>query len=260
MEKAEYRKHFELEERHWWFRGRRQMLLALLRDARLAARPLVWLDAGCGTGFNMTVWKAFGEVHGCDRSAEALAFCRQRGLASLVRADVQRLPYREGAFDIISFLDVLYHKAVGDDVSALREAARHLKPGGIILISDSAFSVLRSRHDEAMHARERYRKKTLKPRIEAAGFEVVRMGYFNFFLFPALLAVRLLERRRGRNGDTSPAGSDLKPVPRLPNTLFAAILSIEAAFIRWVNFPWGGSIYCLAKIRGRGTLSPISGT
>jgi len=249
MEKAEYRKHFELEERHWWFRGRRRALRAYLRGIMTGGRPLLWLDAGCGTGFNMTVWKEYGRVHGCDRSAEALAFCRQRGLTDLVRADVQHLPYRAESFDAVSFLDVLYHRDIGDDVSVLREACRILRPGGFVLISDSAFPILKSRHDEAVHARERYRKKTLRGRVEAAGFAVERLGYFNAILFPAVLAVRLLERRSGRAGEkaATPARSNLKAVPRLPNAALTAILSFEAFLGRRIGFPWGSSILCLAR-------------
>jgi SAM-dependent methyltransferase len=247
LEKAEYRKHFELEESFWWFRGRRKVLLSLLRSRPMSARPLVWLDAGCGTGFNMTVFSSFGSVVGCDFSEDALAFCRQRGLRKLLRADVQRLPCKAEVFDAVSFLDVLYHKKIRDDRTALNEARAALKPGGLLLIADSAFNVLRSPHDLAVHGRERYRKKTLRPRLEAAGFDVLRMSYFNFFLFPVIFIVRWAERSRGGKKET--AESDLKVVPAIVNSVLSGILKFEALLLKRVDLPWGSSIVCLARKR-----------
>jgi SAM-dependent methyltransferase len=244
MEKNEYRKHFELEENFWWFKGRRRILLNLLRQRMPLRAPLLWLDAGCGTGYNLTVFAAFGPVHGCDMSEDALGFCRRRGLRNLVRADVQHLPYRNGSFDAVSLLDVLYHKNIADDAAALDAVHLALKPGGLLLVTDSAFNILRGRHDLAVHARERYRKKELKRRLETAGFRVLRMSYFNFFLFPAVVLVRLSERRR--RGANQPAQSDLKSASPITNAVLSAILRLEASLITRMSLPWGSSIVCLA--------------
>jgi SAM-dependent methyltransferase len=245
MEKDEYRKHFELEENFWWFRGRRKILLSLLRSHRMPAPPLVWLDAGCGTGFNMTFFAPFGAVFGCDFSEEALAFCRKRGLKNLARADVQCLPYKNEAFDTASLLDVLYHKNIFDDVAALKDVHRTLKPGGLLLVADSAFNVLRSRHDLAVHARERYRKKALKQKLEKAGYQVLRLSYFNFLMFPVIFLVRFTERIRRSKPDT--IQSDLKAVPPLANGFLFGILKFEAFLSKRINLPWGSSLICLAR-------------
>lgn len=245
MEKDEYRKHFELEESFWWFRGRRKILLSLLRSHRMPDLPLVWLDAGCGTGFNMTFFAPLGTVFGCDFSEEALAFCRKRGLKNLARADVQRLPYKNEAFDAASLLDVLYHKNIFDDVAALKDVHRTLKPGGLLLVTDSAFNVLRSRHDLAVHARERYRKKALKQKLEKAGYQVLRLSYFNFLMFPVIFLVRFTERIRRPKPDA--IQSDLKAVPPLANGFLFGILKFEAFLSKRINLPWGSSLICLAR-------------
>lgn len=245
MEKDEYRKHFELEESFWWFRGRRKILLSLLRSHRMPNLPLVWLDAGCGTGFNMTFFAPLGTVFGCDFSEEALAFCRKRGLKNLARADVQRLPYKNEAFDAASLLDVLYHKNIFDDVAALKDVHRTLKPGGLLLVTDSAFNVLRSRHDLAVHGRERYRKKALKQKLEKAGYQVLRLSYFNFLMFPVIFLVRFTERIRRPKPDA--IQSDLKAVPPLANGFLFGILKFEAFLSKRINLPWGSSLICLAR-------------
>ena len=245
MEKAEYQKHFELEESFWWFRGRRDVLLNVFRSRAAPRLPLIWLDAGCGTGLNMTVFAEFGPVFGCDFSTEALAYCRRRGLRNVLRADVQSLPYKDESFDAVSLLDVLYHKNIRNDVAALKDVCRTLKPGGWLLISDSAFSALRGPHDRAFHGRERYRKKTLSPRLEAAGFEILRLGYFNHFLFPLLVSVRWWERIRGEK--RAAVKSDLKAVSPFLNSALYGLLKLEAVLAKKIDLPWGSSIVCLAR-------------
>jgi SAM-dependent methyltransferase len=250
MEKSEYRKHFDLEENHWWFRGRRKILLNLLRSRTNLDRTILWLDAGCGTGINLKLFELYGRVFGCDYSEDALSFCRKRGLRNLVRADVQKLPYKKGVFDAVSLLDVLYHKNISDDVGVLREVHRLLKTDGIVLIADSAFKILSSPHDQAVHARERYKKKTLKKKLEAAGFEPLRLGYFNFFLFPIIFMVRLKERFAAKIKDPhAPVQSDLKAVHPILNALLYTVLAFEAFLIKKISLPWGSSIICLAYPR-----------
>ena len=52
MEDWVYREHYDMEDRHWWFRARRRVIWALVHRAELPDSPRI-LDAGCGTGRNI---------------------------------------------------------------------------------------------------------------------------------------------------------------------------------------------------------------
>ena len=247
MEKIEYRKHFELEENFWWFRGRRLILRNILLSRLKQDQKLRLLDAGCGAGYNLKFFEAFGTAFGCDYSEDALYFCRLRGLKKLARADVRRLPYKNESFDFVSLLDVISHKSIQNDIDVLKEIGRLLKSGGTFLLADNALEILGGPHDEAYHVRERYRKKTLQKRLDAAGFTMVRGSYFNFLLLPAIFIIRLLENLQ--TPKKQDVRSDLKSVnPRL-NAVLYAILQLEAFLSRHVNLPLGSSIVCLSRKR-----------
>lgn len=251
MERAEYGKHFELERGHWWFRGRRAAAFGILgRAAAAGARTDRILDAGCGTGINLAELGKRGTAFGCDLSEDALDFCRQRGLARLARADVRRLPYRPASFDLVTLFDVLYHKEIPDDAEVLRGIRDVLRDGGLFLMTDSALKSLRGPHDAAMRGARRYDRKTLRAKLEAAGFEVVRLTYFFFLTFPAVYAKRRLGRwRAARHPDEAPR-SDLAQAPRFVNAALAFLLKGEAAWAARRNLPIGSSILALARKKG----------
>lgn len=205
------------------------------------------LDAGCGTGINMAGMSRFGLVFGCDFAPEALAFGRERGLAGLVRADVNRLPYRDKAFDLVTFFDVLYHEAVADDAEVLRDAARALKPGGFILITDSAFDFLRGPHDAAMQGTRRYTLKKMTAKCEAAGLEPVHATYFFKSTFLAVYLKRRVERRRAVRHPDAVLKSDLAPAARPVNAILSALLSLEGRWAAHRRVPFGSSVVVLAR-------------
>jgi len=251
MEREEYRRHFELEESHWWFRSRRALAFRLLRRrvrASLPAEPRL-LDAGCGTGINLTRLRELGPAFGCDLSADALAFSRERGLPLLIRADVRRLPFQSGSFDVVTFFDVLYHREIPDDTAVLREARRVLRDGGFCLITDSALERLRGPHDEAHHGARRYDRKSLTEKLERSGFDVAYMTYFFMTTYPALSLRRRLERRRAARRPQDAAKSDLSPNPRWLDALMSGFLKMEARLAARRPLPIGSSIVALAVKR-----------
>ena len=89
MEEHVYRQLYELEDTHWWFRGRRAVIHALLGRTPLGAQPRI-LDAGCGTGRNIADYSRIGDTAGVDPSPDAVAFCHARGLGQVSQSGSQK--------------------------------------------------------------------------------------------------------------------------------------------------------------------------
>ncbi|MEU9835747.1 class I SAM-dependent methyltransferase [Streptosporangium sp. NPDC048047] len=90
------------------------------------------LDLGCGTGLYLEAIRSTGRtVVGLDHSADQLRLARARDGAPLLRGDATRLPFAAGAFDTVTALWV--STDVGDFAGLVKEAARVLRPGGMLL-------------------------------------------------------------------------------------------------------------------------------
>jgi len=250
MERDEYARMFSLEEDYWWYRAlRRNLRRALRRAGPLSApgTPATCLDAGCGTGMLLQTLSSEMKAVGVDASASALALARRRGLTRLARAGVEALPLRDASCDVVISADVLYHRGVGDDVAALREAARCLRPGGVLVLNLPAFGRLRSSHDAAIHTARRYTAAEVRRKLRAAGLAPLRVRYWNSLLFLPLASVRLLRRRASARAP----GSDLTPLPRWMNSSLRALLALETA-LDFVPWPAGLSVMAVARKETRG--------
>src|SRR5262245_6322344 len=243
MEDAEYHRMFAYEDAHWWFRGKRAVLAAMI--VRWAPRrpDVRCLDVGCGTGRNLQLLASYGRAFGTDLSPLALDFTRRRGASDVTRSSATALPYRDDTFDVVTLLDVLYHQQVGDVAGSLREAHRVCRPGGLLLVTDSAFEWLKGPHDVAVHAARRFRREELAATIAESGFTVVKRSYMNALLFPIALAVRFAERRRF--GSTAHSSLDLPSRP--VNAALAAIYGLEARLLRHTSLPFGLSVLLAAR-------------
>ena len=196
---------FALEDAHWWFHGMEAIAARLLDDARAAGMlpspdACLALDAGCGTGRNLRFLRRYStRVTGLDYSAYALNLCATRARASrdeshwrLARGSVNAMPFRDGSFDLVTCADVLSHSAV-NDVRALAEIARVLRPGGVLFLRVAAYDALRGKHDIAWSIAHRFHRPELRDKLCAAGLEVHRLSYANTWLFPVALVKRILE-------------------------------------------------------------------
>jgi SAM-dependent methyltransferase len=244
MDEAFYATYFRIEGRHWWFVGRRKLFLRLIEDRfPQARRPIDILDFGCGTGAFLEHLERFGGVSAVDADPHAVAFCHARGRTEVVLAPpAAALPFGDGSFDLVTTLDVIEH--IDDDVGALAELRRVLRPGGLLLVAVPAHPFLWGKQDEVAHHRRRYTAGTLRRALKEAGFAVERTSYFNTFLFPPIAAVRLGRRLLRRPG---PAESDFDLGPAALNRPLAALFGAEAGVVARRDLPFGVSLLALAR-------------
>jgi SAM-dependent methyltransferase len=237
------------EESHWWYRGRRRIVIDTVTDLATEPSPRI-LDAGCGSGRNMVELSRLGSVTGTDVSERALELARERGVGSAELARLEKLPFADQSFDLITCLDVIEH--IPDDVGALRELRRVIAPGGSLVVTVPAYPWLWGRHDEANHHERRYTGRTLVAAATAAGWELERLTHFNALLLPAAAAYRLVERRLNPRGD---APSELDRTPAWANRVLEAVLRAEARVLRGGGrIPFGLSL--LGVFRPAGTVPP----
>ena len=247
MNQDEYTKMFNLEDRYWWFVGRRELAIRLATSGLKTGQPR-FLDVGCGTGAVLRELSKRGEAVGLDVSPLALAYARTRGIPSLVLGDATALPFGDREFDAVVGLDIFEH--IEDHERAYQEAARVLRPGGVLVLSVPAFRSLWSPHDVALHHFRWYRRAEIAACLRQAGLEPVRVSYAVFFLFPLVLVSRLLEKfRRG------PARASLPAVPGWLNAALVRLQAFEARLIveAGLNLPWGSSVVALARKPGGGS-------
>jgi hypothetical protein len=93
-------------------------------------------------------------------------------------------------------LNVLEH--IPDDVAALRDLRRCLKPGARLFVYVPAFRVLFSSMDVRVGHLRRYRRRDLCLRLRSAGFAVERARYADCLGFFAALLYRLCGNREGQ--------------------------------------------------------------
>ncbi len=232
---------YELEDAYWWFVSRRRLVRALIEQFG-PPNPRI-LDVGCGTGGTLDALADLGTVCGADRSADAIAFCRRRGHTTLSRCRAEALAFANDSFDVAVCCDVFEHLV--DDLGAMGEVLRVLKPGGVAIITVPAYQWLWSEHDEALSHERRYSRRQLADRLKVEGAEVVKITYAVSLVFPLVLMTRLLSRLRLRR--LGVPHTQLMQLPRWANRFLLWLQDLESAVISRAGFPFGTSVVAVAR-------------
>ena len=244
----------DMQERHFWYRGRHRFLLeAVNRYLPKSGQPLSAIDLGGGAGGWVNYLgqhrpQGFKPLALADSSLVALELA-----ASVLPHNVQRyqidlmqLQMRE-QWDAAFLLDVIEH--LPDDLQALRQARKALKPGGYLFVTTPAFPQFWSYNDDMGNHLRRYRRNDFSRLAQQSGLKLCDSRYFMFFLSP----LYFLSRMKVGVATLAPAQKrelfiKQHQVPPSPaNSVLSAIFAAETPLGHWLRFPWGTSILGIYK-------------
>ncbi|MGQ0659782.1 class I SAM-dependent methyltransferase [Sphingosinicella sp.] len=240
MERVVYDRMAELDQVHWWYRARREILSDLIARRIAPPKDARILEVGCGTGHNLEMLNRFGRVEGIEVDPAARQLASMRLGQPIMDAPLPALPgVPNRAYDMIAILDVIEH--IDEDVAGMRALAGKLKPGAKMLITVPAFPWMWSAHDVVNHHKRRYTKSTLRALVDEAGLKLEMMSWFNSLLFPLAATARLAGRMTGHeaSGDKLP----LAPV----NKTFEWIFRLERYALGRLPLPPGVSLVAIAS-------------
>lgn len=243
MDRIVYDRMAAHDSTHWWYRARRDILADYLDRYGAVPKDARILEIGCGTGHNLPMLRAFGEVDAIEIDPAAREIASQRLGKPVGASPLPDLTGVEpGSYDLVAVLDVVEH--IEDDVAALKAMARVLKPGGKILITVPAHQWMWSAHDVVNHHKRRYSKATLLAALDKAGLKWNKLRWFNSLLFPVAVAARFAGKLLGKDD------SDDSPPPAPLNKAFEMVFGLERHLLGRLPMPPGLSIIVLAEPKG----------
>lgn len=239
-----------VEEEHWFYKGKRDLVKHWIRLLRPELRSSdLLLDAGAGTGSLVLelrrqpdIGKA--RIRGVEYSADARSIAKELYSIELDAGSILEIPAEDNACTFAIALDVLEHVEL--DTIAYRELLRITKPGGYIITNVPAMPSLWSDWDVSLGHFRRYTMASYKSLLRSLGEDNVKihyLSYINVAAFPLIKLYRGLRKffpaKEGERAEDKVPGNFL-------NSLLYASLVIPAKW-RWFAPPFGVSIFCVLQ-------------
>jgi dolichyl-phosphate beta-glucosyltransferase len=238
----------KLEAEHWWFRAKRELALQYIAEQSVSG---LTVDVGCGTGELVFALHELGQqtVVGVDLSRYALQHANSKVLVreeavSFLQASAEALPLGAASASCLVSMDVIEH--LDDDVAALREYARVVEPGGLLLVAVPAYAWAWSDHDESLGHRRRYTASQLVERARAAGLEVEYVTHYHSWVTPIALLLRKTPLKLFLRGSKKTA-EEVSFVHPLVNGVLLRLARAERRLARRMALPFGLSIMLVAR-------------
>jgi SAM-dependent methyltransferase len=244
MNPEEYDRLHTVERDHWFYRGKRTIVRRWIERFLPLSPEKTLLDVGTGTGLFAAEMSKLCSVTGVDDHEEAISLAKRRPGPTFIQAPCNALPFGDASFDVTTALDVLEH--LPDDLGALGEMNRVLKPGGVAVVTVPAFMLLWSEWDVVLHHQRRYRKREVAALATRVGMEILTCRYINSAMFVPIVAYRKIREWtplfRGKD-----RAEDKVPGPMMNRMLESTF--VGPACQRWFHPPFGVSV--LAVLRKR---------
>ncbi len=236
MDYSTYEVEAQVEATHWWFVGRRKLFSQIIKTFDLPNGATV-LDIGTSTGTNLRMLRELGfcNVRGLDLHDEAIHWCADKGLGQVDKGDICDIPSSDNIYDLVMATDIIEH--VDDDIAALHEIKRVLKPGAKAIITVPAFQSLWGLQDEVSQHKRRYRQNELLSKLEQTGLFVEESFYFNYLLFIPIWLVRQIVRILQIK-----LKSENELNSNIVNLVLSFIFNIDVLTAKKLKLPFGVSI------------------
>ncbi len=240
MEREVYEAMAEHDERHWWYRARRQVVAELIRRKVSLPKEARLLEIGCGTGHNLAMLGEFGSVEALEVDPISRNLAEKRLGRTVLSSPLPALEgIPNGTYDMIAALDVIEH--IPDDEAALEGIARVLKPSGKLVMTVPAHQWMWSAHDVVNHHQRRYSKRDFKRLVDNSPLKLESIGYLNSLLFPIAMAQRLASKITGKE-DTN-----LAPPAEPINQALERVFALERRVIGRIPLPPGLSLFAVGS-------------
>jgi len=231
----------DVEENHWWFRARNQIILWVMQTK--LDQVTEFLEVGCGTGYVLNgIAQAMPELrleaseyfdNGLEIARRRVPQCNFRQLDATQMSEI-------AAYDCIGCFDVLEH--INDDQQVLQSFFRALRRTGYLLITVPQHPALWSASDSYAKHRRRYRSQELIKKVLQAGFRIEYTSSFVSLLLPLMAMQRIRSRQTKYEPDV-----EFK-VNGLISKTFYAVMQLEIILLKLgLRFPAGGSRLLLAR-------------
>jgi len=244
----EYEKMYRLEGQLWWYRILHERVLTAIRSRFGQRQDVAILDVGCGTGGMLAYLQKHGymNLNGIDGSTDAVAFCRERGLPVTLINLTNLANYEPGTrYDAIICNDVFCYFDNPAIAQLLSQLALRLKPNGLLISNNNAFSVFRGQHDVAVGSIQRFVFADFKQFASGAGLTINSSTYWSFVLSPMILLMRQWQNWQLKLGWRKPEDvqSDVYlPSAWLNETLYRLVRMEEKLLPRT---PFGSSLFLM---------------
>lgn len=249
MRDGVYHQYARIMEEHWWTRNRRHLVDRLLARIGVVAdgtRKVLEIGAGAGTEFSYL--SRFGPVTAVELSPVGAAYCRKQGYEEVLEANLNDYRPAPGVYDVVVDFNVLYHKWVEDPQRVLSQLREGLRPDGILVSSEPAFDILRREHDQVGEGTRRWGRRDIKELVTSAGFDLVSLTPYCFFLAPAVLGIKLVERLRSSHTEAAEI-RELDPVSPALESGIDTLMKVERAVGTVLPLPWGTTWVLVARQR-----------